>query len=185
VEGHDQPPSGRCSITDCLVAECEYGILALDKPVETHADLGYVSNVFANNCRVFFGSQNIQSLSWTFVHNLIEEGDSPITGFEMLRGGKIGVYSFYMNGKGGGSHITPLRVRDPMDPNGNCYTFHDLQIDLPSDGGYFCPIDTTVGNLTGCMLGHVNNPQFKVEYRKAGLNKQDARKFVYQMAGAK
>ncbi len=165
VEARSQPPTGRHRISDCLLAESEVGIATLEGDGSTHADLLYVDNVYAVNCRAFFQCNNAQSVSHTFTHCFMEGGE-PMVGFELVRGGKVGVFGFYQNGP----FATLVKVQDDTWPNANHVEIHDYQWDhIDAPGAYFCPLDSDKASMTGIITGHANNPQFKFEYRDAGL----------------
>jgi hypothetical protein len=180
IEARDQPPTGRHSISDCLLADADVAIATLATPKENHADLLYAANVYSSNCRAFFQSNNLQSVSHTFLHCFMEN-DGPMVGFELLRGGKIGVFSFYQNGP----RATLVSVRDDCAPNANHVEIYDYQWDhVDSPSAYFCPLDSDKSSLTGSIVGHANNPQLKFENRRAGLLLNPRLKFDVANLGA-
>jgi hypothetical protein len=153
VEGHAQPPSGRCSITNCLMCDADASILASDKPEETHADLGFVQNCYASGCRVFFRSLNLQALCWRFDHCFIEQRDAsqPIKGFEIGRGGKVFATDFHING----THVHVLDVIQDCRPSNDYYRINGLILDRAADGGF---LKLYSGPPTDVEIdGHANN----------------------------
>jgi hypothetical protein len=172
MEGRDQPPSGRHLIQDVLCANADCAIRTLPTPVETHADLCDFERVYASNCRVFFQCGNLQSVSHSFRHCFIEEIDSPIVGFEMLRGGRIAFQSFYMNG----NHCTLLKARDDMGPNGNYLSGSDFQWDHPGpievSDAYLRLVDTPFDNYGANLSGYINNLRFPFDRSRLGIDKR-------------
>ncbi len=169
VQALSNPPSGRHAIRDCLLADADVGISTLEGGGDTHADLLFVENVYASQCRAFFQSGNMQSVSHTFVHCFMEN-DSECVGFELLKGGKLDVFGFRQNSP----QATLLAA--PLDGWPNCnyveiYGYHWDHADVA--GTYFCPLDSDKASMNGVIRGHANNPQppcqFKFEYRDAGL----------------
>jgi hypothetical protein len=151
VEGHENPPSGRATISGCLLCDADYGILALNTPVETHADLGFVSNTYVSGCRVYFGSFNLQALGWRVEHGFIEQRDTPIKPFEIGRGGKLTIDDFHVNG----THVHFIDNQTDCRPSNDYIRARGVIFDRAGDGGYLKlytgpPVDIEID-------GHANN----------------------------
>jgi hypothetical protein len=176
VEGHNQPPSGRGTIRDCMFDYAECGIRALGTPEETHADLCLVENCAAFNVTSFFRSENNQAVGWTFRHVTVNEvGNSLFTIFDLKRGGRFSAYGVRANG----NHVTLTSVGEDMSPNDNHAGIYDFQWDHPGDAqdAFFCPLDTQTKTFTGVVTGIATNPpdkassRFAFDYRRAGLDR--------------